>query len=95
MKERLVGLVVGGAACLAAADVVTNAWTTPAGGYWLETNAVGRLVNWADAAPGAATNIVADFALDDEAAIRTSLAAAPAAGFIFRPRTAAGDARPT
>lgn len=95
MKERLVGLVVGGAACLAAADVVTNAWTTPAGGYWLETNAVGRLVNWADAAPGAATNIVADFALDDEAAVRTSYAAAPAAGFIFRPRAAAGDARPS
>lgn len=91
MRKMMVGLAVFGAVCSASADVVTNTWISPAGGYWLATNSVGVLKNWAGELTDASavTDTVADFALDDGAAIRTSRAKASTRGMLFRP---AGEA---
>ena len=87
MRKMMVGLAVFGAVCSASADVVTNTWISPAGGYWLATNAVGVLVNWAGELTDASAvmDTVADFALADRAAISTSCDKAPTRGMLFRP----------
>lgn len=94
MRKMTVGLALLGVVYTAAADVVTNTWITPSGGKWLATNEVGVLVNWAGnlTDTNAVMNTVADFALDDWAAICTSYDASPSAGMIFRPAgSAAAD----
>lgn len=94
MRKMTVGLALLGVVYTAAADVVTNTWITPSGGKWLATNEVGVLVNWAGnlTDTNAVMNTVADFALDDRAAICTSYDASPSAGMIFRPAgSAAAD----
>ena len=87
MRKMTVGLALLGVVYTAAADVVTNTWITPSGGKWLETNEVGVLVNWAGnlTDTNAVMYTVADFALDDKAAIRTSREKAPTSGMLFRP----------
>lgn len=87
MRKMAVGLALLGAVCSASADVVTNTWISPAGGDWLATNSVGVLTNWAGELTDASAvmDTVADFALDDGAAIRTSRAKAPTRGMLFRP----------
>ena len=87
MRKMTVGLALLGVVYTAAADVVTNTWITPSGGKWLATNEVGVLVNWAGNLTdmNAVMNTVADFALDDRAAICTSREKAPTSGMLFRP----------
>lgn len=87
MRKMTVGLALLGVVYTAAADVVTNTWITPSGGKWLATNEVGVLVNWAGnlTDTNAVMNTVADFALDDWAAICTSREKAPTSGMLFRP----------
>ena len=87
MRKMTVGLALLGVVYTAAADVVTNTWITPSGGKWLETNEVGGLVNWAGnlTDTNAVMYTVADFALDDKAAIRTSREKAPTSGMLFHP----------
>lgn len=87
MRKMTVGWALLGVVYTAAADVVTNTWITPSGGKWLATNEVGVLVNWAGnlTDTNAVMNTVADFALDDWAAIYTSREKAPTSGMLFRP----------
>lgn len=87
MRKMTVGLALLGVVYTVAADVVTNTWITPSGGKWLATNEVGVLVNWAGnlTDTNAVMNTVADFALDDWAAICTSREKAPTSGMLFRP----------
>ncbi len=86
------------AACVgvlsADADVVTNTWITPSGGYWVATNETGVLENWAGEKTDTADvlHTVVDFALAPQTAIHSSRNLQIVSdGMIFRPLLAEGE----
>ncbi|MGN0846024.1 MAG: LamG-like jellyroll fold domain-containing protein [Kiritimatiellia bacterium] len=85
-----------GLASRASADVVTNRWITPKGGYWLETGEDGTLSNWAGGLtePEDVLHTVADFPLAPGGSVRfSSNQVVVADGLLFHPvDDSAGDA---